>query len=592
MPDSANRPSGRGSFRSRHRPVVYGTRHMAAAGHHLAAEAAFAILEGGGNAVDAGVAAIMTLAVVQPDMVNVAGVAPIMIHLAASGETVTISGLGRWPALASAEYFQRAHGGVVPEGLLRSVVPAAPDAWITALERYGTLGFGEVAAAAIRAAGEGFATHQFLSDRIKEYEARYRVHPTTAAIYLPGGRPPEPGERFLQSDLAASLQYMADEEAAALGGGRLAGLAAARAAFYRGDIARRIVAFHEENGGLLRMADLAAFRVGIEKPVSATFRDLEVRACGPWCQGPVLPQLLKLLEGFDLEAMGHNSPAYVHTLAEAIKLVFADRERHYGDPEVVPVPIEGLLSEGYADVRRTLLDPERACPRMPPAGDPLAPAALAARQLPEPAASPLPDPLAEPPLADTSYACVVDRQGNVFSATPSDPSWDGVVVPGTGLTPSTRGSQSRADPHHPASVSPGKRPRLTPNPAILFRGGRPILPIGTPGGDAQAQSMLQVILNVFLFGMDVQSAVEAPRFMSQSFPNSFAPHPYYPGRLNLEPRMGLALGEALAAKGHVVYWWPDWYWRLGSVCTILIDREAGILQAGADPRHESYAVGW
>jgi gamma-glutamyltranspeptidase/glutathione hydrolase len=198
----------------------------------------------------------------------------------------------------------------------------------------------------------------------------------------------------------------------------------------------------------------------------------------------------------------------------------------------------------------------------------------------------------EPVLADTSYACVVDRHGNVFSGTPSDASWDGVVIPGTGLTPSTRGCQSRVDPAHPSSVAPGKRPRLTPNPAIIFKDGQPILPIGTPGGDVQVQAMAQVFLNIFEFGMDVQSAVEAPRFMSQSFPNSFAPHQYYPGRLNLEPRLGRKLGDALAARGHVVYWWPDWFWRLGSVCTINIDREHGLMHAGADPRQESYAIGW
>jgi len=589
-----------GSLRARHRPVVYGRRHMVAAGHHLAAQAGFAILEAGGNAVDAGVAAILTLAVVQPDMVNVAGVAPILIHMAASGETVSISGLGTWPKLASTDLFQRDYGGEIPEGLLRTVVPGAPDAWITALERYGTMRFADIAAVPIRLAGDGFATHEFLSDRLKEYEESYRRWPSNAAIYLANGRPPEPGERFVQRDLAGTLQYMVDEEAAAASGGRPAGLQAARDAFYRGDIAATIVRYHEENGGLLRMEDMAAFRVGNEPPVSTRYKDLDVYACGPWCQGPVLLQMLNMLEPVDLKALGHNSPDYIHMVTETIKLAFADRERHYGDPRFVDVPIDGLLSKDYAAVRCRLIDQRRACPKMPPAGDPATCGAETPAPLDEPRVSPLPEPVAhpyalpagEPKLADTSYAGVVDRHGNVFSGTPSDPSWDGIVIPGTGLVPSTRGSQSRGDPRHPSSVVGGKRPRLTPNPAIVFRKGRPIMPIGTPGGDAQAQSMLQVILNVFEFGMDVQSAVEAPRFMSQSFPNSFAPNQYYPGRLNLEPRFGPAAGEALAARGHTVYWWPDWYWRLGSVCAILVNEGTGLLHAGADPRHESYAVGW
>jgi gamma-glutamyltranspeptidase / glutathione hydrolase len=577
----------------RRRPVVYGTRHMVSAGHHLAAEAGFCVLESGGNAIDAGVAAIMTLAVVQPDMVNVAGVAPIMIYEAKSGQTVTISGLGTWPRTATPEFFLEQHGGVIPEGILRTVVPAAPDAWITALARYGTMSFSEVAEPAIRFAREGFAAHQFLCDRIKEYESGYRRYPSNAEIYLPEGQPPKPGQRFVQTDLAGSLQYMADQERAASSGGREAALKAARDAFYVGDIGRTIAQFHRENGGLLTQEDLAGYSSGIEPPVGISYKELEIKACGAWCQGPVLLQIMKLLEGFDLRRLGHNSEAYIHLLTEAVKLSFADREHWYGDPRFVSVPVEALISERYAKARATLIDAAKAFPCMPPAGEPTSFTALVERPRAEPKVFPLPAPMApEPMLADTSYACVVDRHGNVFSGTPSDASWDGVVVPGTGLCPSTRGCQSRIDPEHPSSVGPGRRPRLTPNPAMVFKNGRPLMPFGTPGGDAQVQAMTQVFMNIFEFGMDVQEAVEAPRFMSQSFPNSFAPHQYYPGRLNLEPRLGRRLGDALAAKGHVVYWWPDWFWRLGSVCTILIDSEQGVLHAGADPRQESYAVGW
>jgi gamma-glutamyltranspeptidase/glutathione hydrolase len=559
----------------------------------LAAQAAFSILEKGGNAIDAGVAAVMTLAVVEPDQVNLAGVAPMMIHLAERNETVTISGLGVWPRLASVDYFVRSHSGEIPEGIVRSVVPSAPDAWLTALEHYGSMSFADVAADPIRFAREGFATHTLMSDRIKDYLPGYQRHASSAAIFLARGRPPEPGEPFVQTDLAASLQYMVDEEAAARRHGREAGLQAARKAFYQGDIARKIADFSVAHGGLLRMEDMAGFRVGIEPPLTASYKSLQVKACGPWCQGPLLLQILKLLECFDVRSLGHNSTAYIHLVTEAIKLAFADREHYYGDPKFVDVPIAALVSEPYAQVRARLIDRERAAPAMPSAGEATACEARARRPRPVPKTWELPAALVEEPaLADTSYACVVDRHGNVFSGTPSDPSWDGVVVPGTGLTPSTRGSQSRVDAEHPSSVAPGKRPRLTPNPAIVFRDGRPIMPFGTPGGDVQVQTMAQVLLNIFEFGMDVQSAIEAPRFMSQSFPNSFAPHQYFPGRLNLEPRLGRRVGDDLAQQGHVVYWWPDWYWRFGSVAAIVIDRERGFMQAGADPRQETYAVGW
>ncbi|MGE8943033.1 gamma-glutamyltransferase family protein [Leptospira interrogans] len=577
----------------RHRPVVSGSRHVVSAGHHLAAQAAFSVLENGGNAVDAGVAAVVTLAVVQPDMVNVAGVAPMMIYLAERQETITISGLGVWPKAASVDYFKNNHDGQIPEGILRSVVPGAPDAWLTALELYGTMSFREVAAEAIRFARTGFATHALMSDRIKEYLPGYQRYPSNAAIYLANGRPPEPGEPFVQTDLGASLQYMVDEELSASRQGRAAGLQAARKAFYQGDIARKIDAYSVANGGLLRYSDLAEFRVTVEPPLSATYKGMEVKTCGPWCQGPLLIQILKMAEQSDLASLGHNSAEYIHRFAEIIKLAFADREHYYGDPKHVDVPITQLISEAYAKARLSLVDFARAAPEMPPAGEPASCGAQVLNPRPQPKAWPLPAGMVnEPVLADTSYACVVDRHGNVFSGTPSDASWDGVVIPGTGLTPSTRGCQSRVDPAHPSSVAPGKRPRLTPNPTIIFKDGQPILPIGTPGGDVQVQAMAQVFLNIFEFGMDVQSAVEAPRFMSQSFPNSFAPHQYYPGRLNLEPRLGRKLGDALAARGHVVYWWPDWFWRLGSVCTINIDREHGLMHAGADPRQESYAIGW
>src|ERR1700722_6151361 len=352
-----------------HHPRIIGTRHMVSSANYLAAQTGFTILEAGGNGIDAGVAAGIALGVLQCEYVHFAGVAPIMIHLADRNETVSISGLGPWPKLASAQWFREHQGGRILSNIKRTVVPGAPDAWITALERYGTMSFGDVAAAAIRFGREGFALQLMSAEIIGEAAATLRQWPQNAAIYLPGGEPPKAGQRFFQSDLANSIQYMADQEtSAARKGGRLAGLAAARDAFYRGDIARKIVAFHKANDGWLREHDLAEFRVGGETPLAIRFGDITVHGCRPWCQGPVLLQTLKILEGIDLASLGHNSPAYIHTLVEALKLAFADRHAYYGDPKFVDVPIDALLSDNYAARRWALINSEIAWPEMPPAG--------------------------------------------------------------------------------------------------------------------------------------------------------------------------------------------------------------------------------
>ena len=565
------------------RPALRGHRHMIVAGHYLAAEAGHGVLEAGGNAVDAGVAAGLALGVVQSDYVNVAGVAPMVVYMAGAGEVATISGLGPWPRRTSLELFLDTQGGSIPEGLLRTVIPGSPDAWITALERYGTMRFADVARQAIRLARDGFVMYPSMAENIARHESRYRRWPSNADIYLPGGSPPGVGDRFVQADLASSLQYMVDEEKAA-SGDRLRGLAEARNAFYRGDIARIIVRYHEENGGHLSMADLASFRSKVEPALRKNFRGLDIYTCGPWCQGPALLQILGLLGDCDVKSLGHNAAAYIHLLVEATKLSFSDRERFYGDPEFVEVPIDTLLSESYAGKRREMINRAAAWPEMPPPGDLpghgrsgfVAPSRSTGQTGIQP---------------DTSYVCVVDNEGNAFSATPSDISCDTPVIPGTGLCPSSRGSQSWAVPGHASSVAPGKRPRLTPAPGLAMN-EESLMPFGTPGGDMQCQAMLQTLLNVHVFGMDPQQAVEAPRFGSYSFPSSFEPHTYLPGRLNLESAIPCETGEALAELGHDVEWWPLRTRSAGAVCMILADRQRGTLTGGADPRRPSYALGW
>ncbi len=548
-----------------YRPLLRGRRHMAVAGHYLAAQAALQILEAGGNAVDAGVAGGLLLGVVHSEYVNFAGVAPIMIYSAETGRVETISGLGTWPGAVTPDLFAREHGGEIPEGLLRTVVPGAPCAWISALQRHGTISFADAAAQAITFAADGFVMYPFMANILAEHEADYRRWPSSAEIYLPGGAPPRTGDIFVQRDLAASIAYMVDEERAAAGKGRVAGLEAARDAFYRGDIAAKILRYHEENGGLLAAEDLADFRSAVEAPLRTQFLDSDVYTCGPWYQGPVLAQALALLDADSLRAAGHNTAAYIHQITEALKLAFEDRENYYGDPRFVDVPLERLLSPEHVAVRRALIQ-AKADTAPPSEGEPPVP-------------------------RDTSYICVVDSEGNAFSATPSDVSYDTPVIPGTGLCPSSRGSQSWADAAHPSAVAPGKGPRLTPNPALAMRGGEFVMPFGTPGGDVQCQAMLQLLLNILLFDMNPQAAVEAPRFASYSFPNSFAPHDACPGRLNLEGRIAPDVQAALTARGHDVHIWPDWSPLAGALCVIYQDLGRATLAGAADPRRPAMAAG-
>ena len=580
-----------------YRPLVGGVTHMVSAGHYLATAAGYRILEQGGNAIDAGIAAGIAINVTLPQYTSFGGVAPIIIHHAASGETRAISGLGRWPAAASADYFRRRHNGDLPHGVMRTVTPAAPDAWLTALERYGTMTFEQVATPALELAAAGFpipaTLHRALAssgDNIILDEGDTSRWASTMSIFYPGGRPLAVGDLLVQSDLARTFQRLIDAEraAAASGQSRDAAIRAARQRFYCGDIAQEMVNFIQAEGGWLTMDDLATFAVGVSEPPSIDYKDTTVYACGAWCQGPTLLQTLNILQGCDLAAMGHNSADYLHTLLEALKLAFADRHAYIGDPDFVSVPLDGLLSPDYAAARRQEIDPNRAHPEMPAPGDPWPYQTDAFGRHP---AAAKPEPLAGPLAADTSYICAVDRWGNAFSATPSDGFGGAPIAPGLGFMVSARGAQTWLDDDHPSSLAPGKRPRLTPNPALAMREGRPWLPFGTPGGDVQPQSMAQLFLNVAEFGMDVQQAIEAPRASTWSFPNSFWPHAYRPGLVGVEGHIPPPVVDDLRRRGHDVDVWNDWTPRMGSLCAIEIDRQRNALHAGADLRRDAYAMG-
>lgn len=552
-------------------PLTYGRDFAVSAGHPLAAQAAYEVLRVGGNAVDAGVAAGIALGVLESELVSFAGVAPIMLYDAQADRLATISGVGPWPAATDIRVFEEEYGGTIPTGILRTVVPAAPDAWITALQRFGTMGFADVAAHAIDFARHGFHMYPLMAELVEKYRETYAQFPANRAIYLPGGAVPRVGEVFVQPELAATLSFMADEDrAAARRGGRDAGLTAARAAFYTGDIARTIVDFHKAEGGWMREADLAGFSVEVEPPLATQFRDWEVFGCGPWCQGIMLLESLAILDGVALEELDHNGANYLHLVTETIKIAAADRERYLGDPHHVDVPIDRLLSPDFIAARRAAILPAEAAPDMPEPGE------IA------------PDPPAEGQL-DTSYVCVVDASGNAFSATPSDGSFHAPVLPGLGFVVSPRGQQSWVDRAHPSRVAPGRRPRLTPNPAIAMSREH-IMPFGSPGGDVQTQAMLQAFLNHVVYGLDIQSAIEAPRVASYSFPSSFAPHGSEPGVLRTEGRLATEVRAELARFGHNVTAWPEWSWLAGSVSMIEADRAGGTRRAAADPRRAACAL--
>lgn len=574
-----------------HRPQAMGYHAMAAAGHPLATRAALRVLERGGNAIDAGVAAGMCINVVLEDFTSFLGVAPIIVYLKKENRVVSIDGVGRWPRAASLEYFKENCGGDMPVGVLRTVTPAAADAWLHALAQWGTMTFAEVAGDAISLADEGFAMYPVLYEHVASLRESYLRFEETRKLFFKDGEVIPVGGKVYTKELAETMRRMARAEEKA-SGGRSAGVRAARDEIYKGETARRIVDFVQAEGGFLTMEDLAECGVREEAPTQTSYRGYDVYGCGPWCQGPVLPAALNLLENSDLVSLGHNSPEYLHRLLGALDLSFSDRERYYGDPDFIEVPLEGILSKSYAAERAKLLDRPVAFGEMPQAGDPWAFQEGGTAPRNSAASKPAATSEAGEPAQDTSYCTVIDAEGNAFSATPSDTTIDSPIIPGVGSIVSSRGTQSWLDEGHPSAVAPWKRPRLTPAPALVLKDGDIFMTLGTPGGDVQPQAMLQAFLNITEFGMLPQIAVEAPRVATYNFPNSFWPHQYNPGRTVVEEHIAQEGGEALRERGYELDVLPDFSRQLGSVCCIVKDPKEGLLLGGADARRASSAAGW
>ena len=577
-------PNGIPSYRA---PFM-GTVHMVSTGHYLASMAGYRILEQGGNAIDAGVAAGITLNVVVSEQTSFGGVAPIMVYRADTGQVRTISGIGRWPASTDLDEFNREHNGAIPPGIVRTVTPSSCDAWLTALQQFGTMSFEQVSEPAIELADRGFPCSVRMARMISRQRAFMEQFPSTVEVYMPQGRPPNPGEILRLKDLASTFRKLVEEERANSHKGREGAIQAARDLFYKGELAETMVRFCQEMGGKLTLEDMAEFHVGVDEPQVGSYKDYALYSCGPWCQGPAFIEMMHILEGYDLESMGLNSSQYLHTILEAMKLSFSDRYEYYGDPDFEDVPMAGLLSKSYAEDRRAALDQNKAWPEMPPAGDPWPYQGGTRSKAPLVSAAPN---YARREI-DTSYCAVVDRWGNAFSAATSDGPHMNPVVKGTGIALSARGGQSWVDPEHPARLGARRRPRLTPQAAMIFKDGQLYMPFGTPGEDMQLQAMVQMFLNLAEFGLDPQQATEEPRVRSDSFPLTYHPHVYKPGEAVLEGRIDKEAAHGLEELGHKVNWTDDWTIDNGAISAIVVDRERGILIGGADPRRANYAIGW
>ena len=582
------------------RPVIRGTHGVVAAGHYLAAFAGLRILQRGGNAIDAGVAAGFCEQVVEPHQNGAGGEAPILIYSAKHRKAFAINGHGTAPRRATIAWFRERGIDLIPgNGFLPATAPAAFDAWVTALREFGTMSLRQVLSPAIELAQYGFPMYRHLHVLISEKEAGFRSDwPSSAKVFLPGGRVPEVGEVVRNPQWARTFSKVLRAEKDASSKGRDAGLQAARDFYYKGEIAERIASFVRDteimdgsgsaHSGLLEYEDIAGYSAKIEEPAAVNYRGVDVLKCGPWCQGPVMLQQLTLLEGFDLEGLGHNSADYIHTVIECAKLAFADREAYYGDSEFDDVPMDLLLSKEYAEGRRALVDPQAASPDFRP-GD------VGRGSLSYDASSAVPDwsdksDRSEGSDHDTTHLDVIDAEGNMISAMPSG-GWfqSSPVIPGLGFPLGTRGQMFFLDERRPNALQPGKRSRTTLTPSLALRDGKPFMAFGCPGGDMQDQWALQFLLNVLHFDMDLQEAVDAPTFHTSHFPSSFYPHTMCPKRLTLEDRIPESVRDELASRGHDVV--VNGPWSHGR--TLGIRTRDGVIEGAASPRLETgYAAGW
>lgn len=588
------------------RPKAEGEEYMAATGTPWATDAALDILDDGGNAVDAAVGALLMINVTFGEAASFPGVAPVVVYDAEAEEYRSYTGAGTAPEKATIDHFRSQGHETMPSLSIESqLLPASPDVAVELLKEHGTMSFGEIVEPSIETAREGFPVHRLmlhnLDQSLLERFGFYILMPYNVKVYLGGQwwRPLHHGERFRRPDLAETFEKLAEAERRVLddGGSREEGLDAVRREFYEGEIADRIVEFHEDRDGLFTHDDLSDYEGYWEEPVTGSYDDYTIHTNSFWSQGPVVPMVLQMLEGVELPRSPEDAE-YAHTVLQAIDLAMADRDTYMGDPEHVDVPAEGLLSKEYAEERRSRMTPDSNFSDTPEPGNPRESGGNEAET--EAGTQRETDSSVEVSAEtneegryhpDTSYLSVVDGEGNAVSMTPSDFPMT-PMVPGTGLTLGNRMTQFRLNPDHPSSLEPGKRPRITPHAVMVSENGDFRMSFGTPGGDTQTQALVQVFLNTFVFGMNIQEAIEAPRFVSANFPDSFSPHNYSPGTVEIERSLYEEIGDGLEEKGYSLDVYDDWADgdRFGGVCAVK-RVEGGSLAGGADPRLESWAAG-
>lgn len=552
------------------RPTLVGERWGVVAGHPLVSQVAAQVLEAGGNAIDAGVAAGLASNVVQVDMANFGGIAPILVRAAGSREVHSVAGVGRWGHSADPEEIRSRYSGTLPLGGVPSIVPAAPAAWIAALERFGTWTFADAVAPAVELATHGFPVDHRLAESLRVMGGGFSQWSSSRDVYWPRGRAPEVGERLVQPALGRLLSSLA---AAEQGVSRSAGLQAVHDAFYSGSVARRIVEFVTERGGYLEERDLVEFTADIEPTASRAFGGWQVHVTPTWTQGAIVTEALGILDGFDLSVLAHNGTEYLHLITEAIGLAFSDRELYFADPAFAAVDAIQLQSDDRLARLRALITDR-------------AQASLVTRDLPVQR------------LRSTTSVVVTDAAGNAFATSPSDTLDGAPIIPELGIMCSPRGVQSRLDPLHPNSLQAGKRPCVTPAAAIALRAvsGAPeqdVWALACPGGDVIVQALVQAVLNVVVAGMTLQEAVEAARIAPFNAPSAFHPHPEAHNVVYAEGRIAGDVQDALKAKGHQIQAWPDYEFDAGSVqMTMVTSAPDGgrVVLAAADPRRTAYGV--
>jgi gamma-glutamyltranspeptidase/glutathione hydrolase len=587
------------------RPEIAGTFGVVASTHWLASQCGMAVLERGGNAFDAAAAAGFVLQVAEPHLNGPGGDAPIILHDARSGTQHVVCGQGVSPAAATLERFQQLGVDLIPAtGLLPAVVPGAFDAWCLMLRNWGTWELADVLSFAIGYARNGVHIVPRISATVESVRPLLAKEWTTsAAVFLPGGRVPSPGSLFARPAMAATYERICRE---ATGSNREARIDAARSAWYRGFVAEAVDRFFSKNEvldvsgsrhpGLLSGDDLARWSASIDEPATYQYRNYTVLKCGPWSQGPVFLQQLALLRGFDLDALDPLSADFIHVVVESAKLAYADREAYYGDPDFVQVPLAALLSDEYNAARRSLIGDTASMELRPGrvSGFDLAvdhDAASRARLLPDTAGA------GEPTVsrlgvvgADTCHVDVIDRHGNMVSATPSG-GWlqSSPVIPELGFPMGTRGQMFWLKPGLPNSLAPGKRPRTTLSPSFALRDGKPWMAFGTPGGEQQDQWALIMFLRMAHHNMGIQEAIDAPSFHTEHWPSSFWPRVARPGKVVIEGRYPQAVLRDLLKRGHKAEQGEDWSeGRLSGART----EPDGQMFAGANPRGmQGYAVG-